>query len=169
MRGSKERVNAETKRLLCYLDGEMSAAEADEFRARLADSPALCEQLREMQRVGALVRGWAATAEVRGAELLEPTLARLQNAERKRARQTTVGYAIATALLLVLPWSRQAPELAAPVVQTRVENPSAAAIERIEAGDKQAQVFVLGGSTTPVVWLADDAPDDDAAYVQDPG
>jgi hypothetical protein len=46
---------------------------------------------------------------------------------------------------------------------------SAAAIERIEAGDKQAQVFVLGGSTTPVVWLADDAPDDDASYLQDPG
>ena len=169
MRGSKERVNAETKRLLCYLDGEMAGAEAEEFRARLAESPALREQLREMQRVGTLVRSWAAAAEVRGAELLEPTLARVQNAERKRARQTTVGYAIATAFLLMLPWSRQAPELAAPVVQTQLAKPSAAAIERIEAGDKQAQVFVLGGSTTPVVWLADDAPDDDAAYLQDPG
>jgi anti-sigma factor RsiW len=169
MRGSKERVNAETKRLQCYLDGEMSKDEAEAFRARLAENPALCQQLQEMQRVGALVRSWAAVAEARGAELVEPTLARVQNAERTRVRQTTLGYAVATAFLLVLPWSRQAPELAAPAVQARAQNPSAAAIERVEAGDKQAQVFVLGGSTTPVVWLVDDAPDDDAPEQQDPG
>ena len=169
MRGSKERLNAETKRLFCYLDGEMTRDEAEAFRARLAENPALSEQLQDMQRVGALVRRWAVVAEERGAELVEPTLARVQNAERKRARQTTLGYAVATALLLVLPWSRQAPELAAPVAQTKPGTPSAAAIERIEAGDKQAQVFVLGGSTTPVVWLADDAPDDDASEQQDPG
>jgi anti-sigma factor RsiW len=168
MRRSQERVNAETKRLLCYLDGEMSRDEAEDFRARLADSPALTKQLQEMQRVGGLVRGWAAVAEVRGAELLEPTLARVQKAERRRQRQTTVGYAIATALLLVLPWSRQPPELVAKAAQARSKMPSAAAIERIEAGDKQAHVFVLRGSTTPVVWLADDAPDD-APYLQDPG
>ena len=169
MRGSKERVNSEAKRLICYLDGEMSSDEAEEFRSRLADDPALGKQLQEMQRVGVLVRGWAAMAEVRGAELLEPTLARVQNAERRRARQTTVGYAIATAFLLVLPWSRQPPELATNTPQTASKHSSAAAIERIEAGDNQAQVFVLGGSTTPVVWLADDAPDDDAPYLQDPG
>jgi hypothetical protein len=115
------------------------------------------------------VRDWAAVAEVRGAELLEPTLARVQNAERKRARQTAVGYAIATVFLLVLPWSRPAPELTRPAPKTQLERPSAAAIERVEAGDKRAQVFVLGGSTTPVVWLADDAPEDEAPYLQDPG
>ena len=162
-------MNTDTKRLLCYLDGEMSGEEAEAFRVRLAESPELARKLQEMQRVGALVRGWAAAAEERGAGLVEPTLVRVQNAERKRARQTTLGYAVATALLLVLPWSRQAPELAAPIAQAEAAKPSAAAIERIEAGDKQAQVFVLGGSTTPVVWLADDVPDDDAAETQDPG
>lgn len=162
-------MNADTKRLHCYLDGEMSRDEAEAFRARLVENPALCEQLQEMQRVGALVRGWAAVAGARGAELVEPTLNRVQNAERKRARQTTLGYAVATVLLLALPWSRQAPELAAPAAPAQAAKPSAAAIERVEAGDKQAQVFVLGGSTTPVVWLADDAPDDDAQEQQDPG
>lgn len=44
--------------------------------------------------------------------------------------------------------------------------PTAAAIERVEATDRQAQVFVLGGSSTPVVWLADE---DDDAEQQDPG
>lgn len=162
-------MNAETKRLQCFLDGEMSSDEAEVFRARLAENPALAAELQEMQRVGALVRSWAADAEMRGEELLEPTLARVQNAERKRARHTTLGYAVATALLLALPWSRQAPELAAPHVQTESAKPSAAAIERVEAGNKQAQVFVLGGSTTPVVWLADDAPEDDVRDHQDPG
>jgi anti-sigma factor RsiW len=169
MRGSKERVNAETKRLQCYLDGEMSNDEAEAFRTRLAENPALCRQLHEMQRVGTLVRDWSALAEARAKGLVEPTLARVQNAERKRVRQTTLGYAVATALLLLLPWSRQAPALAVPAVHTQPVEPSVAAIERIEAGDKQAQVFVLGGSNTPVVWLADDAPDDDAPEPQDPG
>ena len=166
MRGSKERVNADTKRMLCYLDGEMSTEEAEAFRARLAESPALRAELQEMRRVGELVRGWAAVVETRGAGLLEPTLARVQNVERRRARQATLGYAVATALLLMLPWSRRAPDLAAPV---QLPEPSAAAIERIEAGDKEAHVFVLGGSTTPVIWLADDAVDDDASEQQDPG
>ena len=162
-------MNAETRRLLCYLDGEMSAEEAAEFRARLAENAELRRELQEMRRLGALVRGWAAAAEVRGADLVEPTLVRAHAAERKRARQTTLGYAVATAFLLMLPWSRQAPELAVPAPQIQTAKPTAAAIERVEAGDKQAQVFVLGGSTTPVVWLADDAPDDDASEQQDPG
>jgi anti-sigma factor RsiW len=98
MRGSKERVNAETKRLLRYLDHEMSADEAEAFRVRLAESLELRRQLDEMRAIGSLVRGWAASAEARAAELVEPTLVRVQEAERKRARQTTLGYAIATAI-----------------------------------------------------------------------
>jgi len=167
MRGSKERVNAETERLLRYFDREMSAGEAEAFRARLAESPELSRQLQEMQRVRALVRGWAAATEVRGADLVEPTLTRVHEAERKRARQTTLGYAVATSLLLLLPWSRQAELGSAP--QTQVAKSPSAAIERIEAADQQAQVFLLGGSSTPVVWLADDAADDDEADQQGPG
>ena len=167
MRGSKERVNAETERLLRYFDREMSAGEAEAFRARLAESPELSRQLQEMQRVRALVRGWAATTEVRGADLVEPTLTRVHEAERKRARQTALGYAVATSLLLLLPWSRQAELGSAP--QTQVAKSPSAAIERIEAADQQAQVFLLGGSSTPVVWLADDAADDDEADQQGPG
>jgi ferric-dicitrate binding protein FerR (iron transport regulator) len=169
MRGGKERVKAQTKQLLRYLDREMTATEADAFRARLAESPELRRELQEMQRVGALLRGWAAEAEAQGESLLEPTLARVQAASSRRGRQTALGYALAAALVLALPWSRQVPELRAeaPIAAkvTPVE-PSAAAIERVEATDRQAQVFVLGGSSTPVVWLADEADDTDE---HDPG
>ena len=169
MRGGKERVKAQTKQLLRYLDGEMGAGEADEFRARLAESAELRHELEEMQRVGALLRDWAAEAETKGGSLLEPTLARVQAAANRRGHQTTLGYALADALVLVLPWSRQAPELRAEApsaVKVAPTEPSAAAIERVEATDRQAQVFVLGGSSTPVVWLADE---DDGADEQDPG
>jgi ferric-dicitrate binding protein FerR (iron transport regulator) len=169
MRGGKERVKAQTKQLLRYLDGEMTAAEADEFRARLAESPELRRELQEMQRVGMLLRGWAAEAEAKGEELLEPTLLRAQAAASRRGHQTALGYALAAALVLTLPWSRHVPEMrAAGAAEARgiPAHASAAAIERVQATDRQAQVFVLGGSSTPVVWLADDADDADE---QDPG
>jgi anti-sigma factor RsiW len=162
-------VKAQTKRLLRYLDHEMSADEAAQFRCSLAASPELRRELAEMQQVGGLVRGWAATAEARAGQLLEPTLGRLRDAERRRARHTTLGYALAAALLVALPWSRHTPELAVPTLHTQAAQAPGAAIERIEAADQQAQVFVLGGSSTPVVWLADEAPDDDASEQQDPG
>jgi anti-sigma factor RsiW len=169
MRGSEERVNLQTKRLLCYLDHEMSAEEAEAFQKTLDQSPELCRELSEMQRVGTFVRGWAATAEARGGELLEPTLARVKDAERKRSRQATLGYALAAALLVVLPWSRHAPELTLPVSHSEVRLSPGAAIERLEAADTRAQVFVVGSSSTPVVWLADDAPEDDSSEQQGPG
>jgi anti-sigma factor RsiW len=161
-------VNHDTQQLLRYVDREMSPDEVESFRARLADSAALRQQLREMQRIGTLVRRWASTAEQRGAGLLEPTLARVRDAERKRSRHTTLGYAVLAVLLAALPWSRRVPELATAAAQAVVVRPTGAAIERLEAVDKQAQVFVLGASSTPVVWLADDAPDEGAAD-QDPG
>jgi anti-sigma factor RsiW len=169
MRGGKERVKAQTKQLLRYLDREMTAAEADEFRALLAESPELERELREMQRVGGLLRSWAAEAEAKGDALLEPTLARVQAASSRRGHQTALGYALAAALVLALPWSQHVPELhlAAPsAAKLKPAEPTAAAIERVETTDRQAQVFVLGGSSTPVVWLADE---DDDAEQQDPG
>lgn len=162
-------MKAQTKQLLRYLDREMTAAEADEFRARLAESPELRRELQEMQRVGALLRGWAAQAEAQGDSLLEPTLARVQAAASRRGHQTALGYALAAALVLALPWSRHVPELRAngpSQAKVAPAEPTAAAIERVEATDRQAQVFVLGGSSTPVVWLADEADDTDE---QDPG
>ena len=167
MRGSQERVSPETKRLLRYLDREMSRDEAEQFRARLAESPVLRQKLLEMQRVGALVRRWARAAEARAGELVEPTLERVRETEHKQRRQTTLGYALAAVLLIVLPWSRRAPELTGSVGPSAVL-PAGAAIERVEAVDQQAQVFVLGSSSTPVVWLADDAADDTVAE-QGPG
>lgn len=162
-------MNSQTKRLLRYLDREMSVEEAAEFRVSLAESRELRGQLAEMRCVGGLVRGWAAAAEERAGNLLEPTLAKVHDAERNNARRSTLGYALAAALLVALPWSRQAPELAEPTQQAAVADAPCAAIERIEAADQQAQVFVLGGSSTPVVWLADDVPDDDVLDQQDPG
>ncbi len=160
-------MSPETKRMLRYLDREMSREEAEQFRARLAKSPRLREKLTEMRRVGALVRVWASAAEARAGQLVEPTLLRVQQSESRRRRQTTLGYALAAVLLVALPWSRRAPDLARSLGPSAA--PAAAAIERVEAVDQQAQVFVLGSSTTPVVWLVDDAADDDAAPQQGPG
>ena len=161
-------MSPDTERLLRYLDREMSRDEAEQFRARLGEDPALRQELAEMQRVGALVRRWASTAEARAGELVEPTLVRVRESEHKRRRQATLGYALAAILLVVLPWSRPAPDLTGVVAPSAVQ-PAGAAIERLEAVDKQAQVFVLGDSSTPVVWLADEASDDDAAEQQGPG
>lgn len=168
MHGSEERVNPQTKRLLRYLDREMSAEEAEGFERCLARSAELRRELAELRRVGAFVRSWAASAEARGAELLEPTLVRVKDAERKRSRQAMLGYGLAAALLVVLPWSRHAPELTHFGQRSEVTSPGAA-IERLEAADTRAQVFLVGSSSTPVVWLADDAPDDDASEQQGPG
>jgi anti-sigma factor RsiW len=169
MRGSEERVNSRTQHLLRYLDREMSVEEAKAFEKSLEHSPQLRQELAEMRRIGAFVRGWAASVEERGAKLVEPTLARVRDAERKRSREATLGYVLAAALLLVLPWSRHTPELSLPHQHRVVLTPPGAAIERLEAADTRAQVFVVGGSSTPVVWLADDAPDQDSSELQGPG
>lgn len=168
MRGSEERVNPQTKRLLRYLDREMSAEEAEDFEHSLAESPQLRGELAELRRVGAFVRSWAASVEARGDELLEPTLVRIKDAERKRSRQATLGYALAAALLVAMPWSRRAPEPMHGNWHGEVTSPGAA-IERLDAADTRAQVFLVGSSSTPVVWLVDDAPDDDSSEQQGPG
>lgn len=160
-------MSPETKRLLRYLDREMTVAEAAECEKWLDERPELRRELAEMRRVGALVRSWAAAAEACGAELVEPTLARVKGAER--GRQAAVGYALVAALLLALPWSRHAPGLSAPLRPSAVLAAPGAAIERLEAADTRARVFLVGGSSTPVVWLADDAPDDDSSEEQGPG
>lgn len=158
-------MNHDTEQLLRYLDGELSPAEAQRFRARLAHSPALRAELGEMRRVGDLVREWARGVEPRAVALLEPTLERVHAAERRGFRATSVCAALA-ALALLLPWStvRELPE----GWQAGGTAPVGAAIERLEAADRPAQVFVLGSAATPVVWLADDDADDGAAD-QGPG
>ena len=55
----------ESQQLLRYADGEMSADEAQKFRARLAESPALRQKLQEMRRLGGLLRLWSSGAERR--------------------------------------------------------------------------------------------------------
>jgi anti-sigma factor RsiW len=164
-------VNAETELLLRYLDGEMSPGEAQSFRARLAESPAMRQELREMQRVGVLVREWAGKTEQRAGDLVGPTLRRVEQTERARVRYNTLGYVLAAALSLALPWSKHTPlVLLEPAVPKVTAPPAAAAIERVEAHDQRAQVFVVNGSSTPVVWLSDDVQDDDdSSDEQDPG
>jgi hypothetical protein len=122
-----------------------------------------------MQTVGALVRAWADRAEGRAGSLLEPTLERVQQAEQRRGRHASLGLALAAALAFALPWAQEArPPLQAGLM-ARPLIADSAAIERLEAGDTQARVFVVGRSGTPVVWLADDALEDDGAAEQDPG
>jgi anti-sigma factor RsiW len=170
MHRSQKRVTEDAQLLLRYVDGEMSPGEAQKFRARLAESPALRQKLQEMRRVGALVRLWASGVERRAEALVEPTLLRVHAAQRRSVRVATLSYALAALLVVALPWSQRAPELAAPAPPSQKLMPAGAAIERIEAGDTQAQVFLVGTSSTPVVWLADDAQDDDDdPHEQDPG
>lgn len=161
---SEERVNVEAMRLQRYLDGELTPDEAATFRARLAESPELRRELEQLRRVGAAVRVWSDTVETGAADLLQPTLARVAHSDRKRARQGLVGYALAAVVLVALPWAHPRFEPAALVPAAPA--PRGAAIERVEATDRQAQVFVVGSDRTPVVWLADDGAD---ASEQDPG
>lgn len=161
-------MSPETRLLHRYLDGDLSPEEAEHFRARLAQSPELARRLSELQQLGSLVRGWATRAERRAGDLVAPTLERVNDAQRRRSRSATLGYALVAALVVALPWSRRPPELGMPSV-THATTPSSAAIERVEATDQQAQVFVVGASSTPVVWLADDAQDDSSSSDQDPG
>lgn len=162
-------MNPRTKRLLRYLDREMSADEAAEFEQLLNQRSELREELAEMRRVGAFVRSWAAAAETRGGGLVESTLLRVKDAERRRSRQAALGYALAAALLIVLPWSRHTSELPSSTRPTQLVALPGAAIERLEPADTRAQVFVVGSSSTPVVWLADDVPDDDSSEHEGPG
>ena len=163
-------MNEEMSLLLRYADGELSVDEARKFRARLAESPALRKKLQEMRRVGGLLRVWAKGVEPRAANLVEPTLLRVHDAQRHSARAATWSCALAAALIVVSPWSQGSAQPAQPVTSSERVAPVAAAIERIDAGDTQAQVFMVGSSGTPVVWLADDAQeDDDESAEQGPG
>jgi anti-sigma factor RsiW len=164
-------VTEDSELLQCYLDGELSPEQARVFRARLASSPELQRELTELQLVGGLVRRWAEDTGERAASLVQPTLSRVEDAAALRTRHASLGMAVAAVLLLVLPssghdalWLRSSgaamsaqPELAPPV-----------AIERLEAGEGHAQVFLVGQASTPVVWLADEGVDEPTAE-QDPG
>ena len=160
----------ETKLLLRYVDGDLSPSEAEEFRARLADNPELERELVEMQTVGSLVRAWANGAEARGNGLLEPTLTKIHEADQRRARHASLGLAVAALVLALTPWAEQVHSPLRSGLMARPLLARGAAIERLEAGDSQAQVFVVGSSATPVVWVDEDAIDDDADLEQqDPG
>ena len=153
-----------------YLDGDLSAAEAEALRARLAHSPELNHKLGELRRLSGLLQLWAEDTQRRGADLVEPTLRRVQVAEQKRARHATIGFALAAALVAVLPFASQAHFTPAARLHAPAIAAPGAAIERIEAADQHARVFVVGASSTPVVWLSDDAGDDaEASSNQDPG
>ena len=155
-----------------YLDGELSPAEDSAFRERLAASPQLQRELTELQLIGGLLRRWADDTGSRAGSLLEPTLERVEAGEQRRGRHASLGMAVAAVLLLLLPASGQGrfTPRAIPVAAALVaaEAPPPAAIERLEAADRHARVFVVGSASTPVVWLADDAVESDIEQ-QDPG
>jgi anti-sigma factor RsiW len=159
-------VSAETEQLSRYLDGDMTPAEVAAVRARLRESPGLRRELAELGAVGAALRQWSRGVEARAGDLLEPTLERARKDAQRRALHARAGYVGAALLLVLLPWARFDSGLlpsGAPLP------PAAAAIERVEATDRRAEVFVVGSANTPVLWLADDAPEDGAAAEQDPG
>ena len=160
----------ETELLLRYFDRELSPAEAERFRARLVASPQLRRELREMAKVGALLRAWSGAVEARGAGLLEPTLSRVHAANRSRPGYAALGVGIALLLLLALRGS-SASLTAAPRVEhlEPAHFLAGAAIERVEAKDQPARVFVVGRTSTPVVWLVDDPQEEDGSPEQDPG
>jgi anti-sigma factor RsiW len=155
-----------------YLDGDLTPLETEQLSARFAHEPELSRELGELRRVGRLLRLWADDVQ-QGASLVEPILRRVQLAERQRPRHATLGFALAAALVAALPFASlsrisgaPAPALGAFTLASGL----GAAIERIEPGDTHAQVFVVGATSTPVVWLSDESGDDvDALIDQDPG
>jgi anti-sigma factor RsiW len=169
---SQKRVKRDAQLLQRYLDGELSPAELSAFRERLATSPELQRELTELQLIGGLLRRWADDAGSRAGSLLQPTLERVEAAEQRRARHASLGMAVAALLLLLLPASGQEhwPSRALPVGAAGVatQAPPPAAIERLEAADQHARVFVVGSASTPVVWLADDLVESEIEQ-QDPG
>jgi anti-sigma factor RsiW len=165
-------VKQDAQLLQRYLDGELSPAEVSAFRQRLSASPELQRELTELQLLGGLLRRWADDAGSRAGSLLEPTLERVDAAERRRGRHASLGMAVAAVLLLLLPasgqgrWTQRA--LPAEVALVATKAPPPAAIERLEAADQHARVFVVGSASTPVVWLADDLVESEVEQ-QDPG
>jgi anti-sigma factor RsiW len=155
-----------------YLDGDLTPLETEQLCARFAHEPELSRELGELRRVGGLLRLWADDVQ-QGASLVEPILRRVQLAERQRARYAARGFALAAALVVALPFaslSRLAVAPAPALAAFALASWPGAAIERIEPGDTHAQVFVVGATSTPVVWLSDETGDDvDALIDQDPG
>jgi hypothetical protein len=158
-----------------YLDGDLTPLEAEQLRARFAHEPELSQQLGELRRVGRLLRLWAEDVQ-QGTSLVEPILRRVRVVERQRARHSTFGFMLAAALVVALPFASRA-HLSngspSPPVDARATSGAAssagAAIERLEATE-HAQVFVVGATSTPVVWLSDETGDDAGAFAhQDPG
>jgi anti-sigma factor RsiW len=165
MPGSQERVSADAE-LSRYLDGELSPAEVAAFEVRLRESPALRRELAELRAVGAALRVWSRAAEDRAGDLLGPTLERARADVRRQTLHARLGYVGVALALVTLPWARFDSSLGPLGEGAR---PAPAAIERVEATDLHAQVFVVGSAKTPVLWLADDAPEEDEADAQDPG
>ncbi len=156
----------ETRLLLRYVDREMSALEAERFRARLAQSPELSRELDDMRRLGALLRRWSAAVEPGAHGLLEPTLERVRRGERRRSRLSWLSYGLVVLPMLSL---RASASLEPPSTPSLAHAVVGAAIERIEAAPRGARVFVVGSAATPVVWLSDDDRDDDEQSERDPG
>lgn len=154
----------DSEQLQRYLDGELTPEQERAFQQRLSGSPELQRDLTEMQLVGGLLRRWADDAERRTGSLVESTLLRIEAAEQKRSRHASLGMAVAVLLLLLLPASGRDswPSRVAPIAATELPRLAPpAAIELLEAGEQHAQVFVVGSASTPVVWLADDAAEEE--------
>jgi anti-sigma factor RsiW len=164
---SEERVSAESETLSRYLDGDLTPAESATFEAHLAESPALRRELRELRVLGETLRRWSRTVESRADDLPQLTLQRVRRDEQRRSLHARIGGVAATLALLTLPWARFDSSLSPSGVPSLL--PAGAAIERVEAVDRHAQVFVVGSASTPVLWLADDAPEEAAPAEQDPG
>jgi anti-sigma factor RsiW len=168
---SKQRLNDDSEQLQRYLDGELSPEQARAFQERLSASPELQRDLTEMQLIGGLLRRWAEDAEHRAGPLVEPTLLRIETVEQRRSRHASLGMAVAASLLLLLPASGGDgwPSRIAPLsVGSPPGGAAPAAIQRLEVAGQHAQVFIVGSASTPVIWLADDAAEDENE-LQGPG
>jgi hypothetical protein len=144
--------------LMLYTDGELDEERARRVRVARLTELEVGARLEGIEQVGSFVRAWAAKAGV------DPRAER-RRAERAAARRRLVGTVAAAVVALVAVTEPRAPSgvrevaLASPSRDFAASQGPAVAIELVDFGSHPGTVFVVeaGGSTTPVVWLADDA------------
>jgi hypothetical protein len=168
------------RELMNLHDGEVGPEQSARLRAEAAADPVASAKLRDLGRVGDLVREWA-EARSQGFDVADAVMARLDVPVPRRSRvvelwlPAAAAVALAAAVLFVVTTRETGVEGSAPPVALgpgcgdrelgealpALPSPEpSVAIESVDFGEKQGTIFMVGGEggDTPVIWLTDSAP-----------